>query len=75
MNRLNHRKLTQVPRVNHDILDVLGRPQGSYAESFLSIYLLLGITQDHLGPLGNHLGHLGMILESFATNWETFGTI
>ena len=30
-----HPKLTQVPRVIHDILDVLGRPQGSYAESFM----------------------------------------
>ena len=28
-----HPKLTQVPRVIHDILDVVGRPQGSYAES------------------------------------------
>ena len=36
-----HPKLTQVPRVIHDILDVVGRPQGSYAESFVSISLLL----------------------------------
>ena len=26
-------KLTQVPRVIHDIVDLVGRPQGSYAES------------------------------------------
>ena len=37
----NHPKLTQVPRVIHDILDIVGRPQGSYAESFVSISLLL----------------------------------
>ena len=36
-----HPKLTQVPRVIHDILDVVGRPQGSYPESFVSISLLL----------------------------------
>ena len=36
-----HPKLTQVPRVIHDILDVVGGPQGSYAESFLSVSLLL----------------------------------
>ena len=36
-----HPKLTQVPRVIHDVLDVLGRPQGSYAESFVSISPLL----------------------------------
>ena len=36
-----HQKLTQVPRVIHNILDVVGRPQGSYAESFVSISLLL----------------------------------
>ena len=35
-----HPKLTQVPRVIHDVFDVLGRPQGSYAESFMSISLL-----------------------------------
>ena len=35
-----HPKLTQVPRVIHDVLDVLGRPQGSYAETFVSISLL-----------------------------------
>ena len=34
-------KVTQVPRVLHDIPDVVGRPQGSYAESFGSISLLL----------------------------------
>ena len=33
-------KLTQVTRVIHDIPDVVGRPQGSYAESFVSISLL-----------------------------------
>ena len=32
-----HPKLTQVPRVRHVFLDVVGRPQGSYAESFVSI--------------------------------------
>ena len=37
----NHPKLTPVPRVIHDILDVVGRPQGSYAERFVSISLLL----------------------------------
>ena len=26
----NHPKLTHVPRVIHDILDIVGRPQGSY---------------------------------------------
>ena len=36
-----HPKLTQVPRVINDVLDVLGRPQGSYPESFVSISLLL----------------------------------
>ena len=36
-----HPKLTQVPRVIHDILDVLGRPQGSYAESFVALSLVL----------------------------------
>ena len=36
-----HPKLTQVPRVIHDILDVLCRPQGSYAESFVLLSLLL----------------------------------
>ena len=36
-----HPKLTQVPRVIHDILDVLGRPQELYPESFVSISLLL----------------------------------
>ena len=38
--RPTHPKLTQVPRVIHDIFDVVGRPQGSYAESFMSISLL-----------------------------------
>ena len=36
-----HPKLTQVPRVIHDILDVVGRPQGSYPESFVSLSLFL----------------------------------
>ena len=36
-----NQKLTQVPRVLHDIPDVVARPQGSYAESFVSISLLL----------------------------------
>ena len=36
-----HPKLTQVPRVIHDVLDVLDRPQGSYHERFVSISLLL----------------------------------
>ena len=39
--RPTHPKLTQVPRVIHDILDVVGRPQGSYAESYLSLSLFL----------------------------------
>ena len=34
-------KLTQVQRVIYDIPDVVGRPEGSYAESFVSISLLL----------------------------------
>ena len=33
-------KFNQVPRVIHDVLDVVGRPQGSYAESLVSISLL-----------------------------------
>ena len=36
-----HPKLTQVPRVINDILVLVGRPQGSYGESFVSISLLL----------------------------------
>ena len=36
-----HPKLTIVPRVIHDAVDVVCRPQGSYAKSFVSIYLLL----------------------------------
>ena len=36
-----HPKLTQVPGVIHDVLDVLGRPQGLYPESFLSLSLFL----------------------------------
>ena len=38
--RPTHPQLTQVPRVIHEGPDVLGRPQGSYAESFVSLYLL-----------------------------------
>ena len=34
-------KLTQVPRVIHDIFNVVGRSQGLYAECFVSISLLL----------------------------------
>ena len=34
-------KLTQSPRVIHDILEVMGRPQGSYPQSFMSISLIL----------------------------------
>ena len=30
-----HPKLTQVPRVIHDVLNVVGRTQGSYPESFV----------------------------------------
>ena len=41
-----HPKLTQVPRVIHDTLDVVGRPQGSYAESFVSISILLADITD-----------------------------
>ena len=40
-----HPKLTQVPRVIHYLLDVVGRTQGSYAESFMSISLLLAEIQ------------------------------
>ena len=36
-----HPKLTQVPWVIHDILELVGRPQGSYAETFVSISLSL----------------------------------
>ena len=36
-----HPKLTQVPRVIYDVVDVVGRPQGSYAERFMSISILL----------------------------------
>ena len=36
-----HPKLTNVPRVIIDICDLGGRPQGLYAESFVSISLLL----------------------------------
>ena len=36
-----HPKLTQVPSVIHDILDDVGRPQGSYPESFVSLTLFL----------------------------------
>ena len=38
---LTHPKLTQVPRDIHDVLDVLCRPQGSYAESFVALSLVL----------------------------------
>ena len=40
-----HQKLTQVPRVIHDVLDVVDKPQGSYPESFVSISLLLAEIQ------------------------------
>ena len=40
-----HQKLTQVPRVIHDIFDVVGRPQRSYPESYMSISLLLAEIQ------------------------------
>ena len=36
-----HQKLTHVPRVIHDVLDVLCIPQGSYAESFMALSLVL----------------------------------
>ena len=36
-----HPKLTKVPRVNPDVLDVRGRPQGFYAESFVALSLVL----------------------------------
>ena len=32
-----HPKLTQATRVIHDVLDVVGRPKGSYPESFVSL--------------------------------------
>ena len=39
--RPTHPKLTQLPRVIHDVLDVLGRPQGSYPESCVALSLFL----------------------------------
>ena len=39
--RSTHQKLTQVPRVVPEIHNVLGRPQGSYAESFVALSLVL----------------------------------
>ena len=36
-----HPKFKQVTRVINDILDLVGRPQGSYTDSFVSIFLLL----------------------------------
>ena len=36
-----HPNLTQVAMVIPDILDVLGKPQGSYAESFIALSLVL----------------------------------
>ena len=36
-----HPKLTQVPRVIPNVLDVVGRPQESYAESFVALSLVL----------------------------------
>ena len=36
-----HSKLTQVPKVINNILHVVGRPQGSYADSLVSMSLLL----------------------------------
>ena len=36
-----HQKLTHVPRVIHDDFDVLCIPQGSYAESFVALSLVL----------------------------------
>ena len=36
-----HPKVTQVPRVVHDDLDVLDRPQATYPESFMSTSLVL----------------------------------
>ena len=36
-----HPKLTQVPRVIHDVIDVVGRSQGSYPGSFVSKSLSL----------------------------------
>ena len=36
-----HPKLTQVPMVIHNHLDILGSHKGSYTEQFMSIYLLL----------------------------------
>ena len=35
-----HPKLTQVPMVIYDVLDVVGRLHESYAESFVLIYIL-----------------------------------
>ena len=36
-----HPKLIQVPRVHPDVLDVLGRPQSSYAENVVALSLVL----------------------------------
>ena len=36
-----HPKPTQVPRVIHDVFDLLYISQGSYAESFMALYLVL----------------------------------
>ena len=36
-----HPKLTQVPKVIQDAFDVVGRPQGSYPESFVPLSLVL----------------------------------
>ena len=41
MTELELLKVTQVPRVVHDDLDVLDRPQATYPESFMSTSLVL----------------------------------
>ena len=38
-----HLKLTQVPKVINNVLNVLGKPPGSYAEGFVSLSLVLAV--------------------------------
>ena len=48
-----HPKLTQVPMFVLDVLDVMGRPQGSYAESYM---LILRVIYDILDVVGRPQG-------------------
>ena len=38
-----HLKLTQVPKIINNVLNVLGKPPGSYAESFVLLPLVLAV--------------------------------